>query len=287
MSKSVIKSSIKDVLLIVGGVLIAGLGLKGFLLPSGFIDGGITGVSLILNELSKVSVSVFLIVVNLPFMILAYFQLGPKFAIKSLLTIIGLAMAVHFLPYPVVTFDKILISAFGGFFLGCGIGLAMRGGAVLDGTEVLAIFLSRKTGMTIGDVILVSNLFIFLFGAYVLGIETAMYAILTYISASKTVDFIVRGVEEYTGVTIVSKYSEEIRKMITDKLGRGVTLYKGKGGYNNGEEDLKEYNIIFTVMTRLEIYNLQNEIEDIDPKAFVIMNSIKDTKGGMIKKLQI
>ncbi len=274
----------RDVAFILISVVSAGFGLKGFLLPNSFIDGGVTGISLLTSETTGISLSLLIVAINLPFLILGFSQIGKQFAFKSILAIIGLALTVHFLPYPVITSDKLLIAVFGGFFLGVGIGTAIRGGAVIDGTEVLAIYISKKTGVTIGDIILVFNIIIFLFGAYILSVEIALYAILTYLAASKTVDFIIEGVEEYTGITIISEQSEHIRRMITGELGRGVTLYSGKGGYGDKEQDLKPINILFTVVTRLEITRLRREIDKIDDEAFIIMNSLKDTKGGMIKK---
>ena len=273
-----------DIIFIVLGIISAGFGLKGFLLPSSFIDGGVTGISLLTSEITGISLAILIVVINLPFVLLGYSQVGKEFAVKSIIAIFGLALVVHFVPYPVVTTDKLLIAFFGGSFLGAGIGLAIRGGAVLDGTEVLAIYFSKKTGMTIGDIILIFNIIIFSFGAYILSVEIALYAILTYMAASKTIDFVIEGIEEYTGITIISDYSEEIRLMITEKLQRGVTMYSGKGGYGNRGEKLKEIDIVFTVVTRLEIRRLRTEIDKIDSNAFLIMNSIKDTKGGMIKK---
>ncbi|HKJ06948.1 MAG TPA: YitT family protein [Flavobacteriaceae bacterium] len=266
------------------GIISAGFGLKGFLLPNSFIDGGAMGISLLISETTLISLSILIVLVNLPFLILAFSQIGKNFALKSILAIIGLALIVHFIPYPLITSDKLLIAVFGGFFLGAGIGMAIRGGSVIDGTEVLAIYISKNTGLTIGDVILVFNIIIFSFGAYILSIETALYAMLTYIVAAKTVDFVIEGVEEYTGLTIISNKSEDIRLMITEKLGRGVTLYKGNGGFGKKGESLKNVDIVFTVVTRLEIARLKTEIDKIDSSAFIIMNSIKDTKGGMIKK---
>jgi uncharacterized membrane-anchored protein YitT (DUF2179 family) len=275
---------VRDTGLILIGIVSAGFGLKGFLIPNSFIDGGAMGVSLLTAAITDVPLSILIIVINLPFLILGSSQIGKQFAIKSILAIIGLALVVHFIPYPVVTTDKLLIAVFGGFFLGAGIGMAIRGGAVIDGTEVLAIYLSKKTGLTIGDIILIFNIIIFLFGGYILSVEIALYAILTYFAASKTVDFIIEGIEEYTGITIISDNSEEIRLMITEKLGRGVTIYSGKGGYGKRGEILKQIDIIYIVITRLEIARLRTEIDKIDSDAFIIMNSIKDTKGGMIKK---
>ncbi len=279
-----ITNIVKDIVFILIGIVSAGFGLKGFLLPNSFIDGGAMGISLLISETTHFPLSILIVVINLPFLVLGYSQIGKQFALKSIAAIIGLALVVQFIPYPLVTSDKLLIAVFGGFFLGAGIGMAIRGGSVIDGTEVLAIHLSKKTGLTIGDIVLIFNIIIFSFGAYILSIEVALYAILTYLAASKTINFIIEGVEEYTGITIVSDYSDKIRLMITEKLGRGVTIYAGKGGYGKSDDILKQIDIIYTVITRLEIARLRREINEIDPKAFIIMNSIKDTKGGMIKK---
>ena len=282
--KNSISHIVRDNVLILIGIISAGFGLKGFLLPNSFIDGGVTGISLLTTEITGVSLSILIVVINLPFLILGFSQIGKQFALKSIIAIIGLAIVIHLIPYPLITSDKLLIAVFGGFFLGAGIGLAIRGGAVLDGTEVLAIYLSKKTGLTIGDIILIFNITIFSFGAYILSIEVALYAILTYLAASKTIDYIIEGIEEYTGITIISNRSEKIRLMITEELGSGVTIYSGKGGHGKKSNNLKQIDIIYTVITRLETARLRTEIDKIDADAFIIMNSIKDTKGGMIKK---
>jgi uncharacterized membrane-anchored protein YitT (DUF2179 family) len=275
---------IKDGMLIIIGMLAAGLGLKGFLLPNGFIDGGVTGISLLVAELSGWSLPLLIVIINLPFIFIGYKNVEKIFAFKTLTAIIGLAICLLIIPYPVVTSDKLLVAVFGGFFLGSGIGLSMRGGGVLDGTEILALTLSRKFSITIGDVILLINIIIFTVAAFVLSFERSLYSILTYLAAARTVDFIISGIEEYTGVTIISNKNEEIRKMVTDELGRGVTLYKGKRGYGTHGHQLDEIDIVFTVVTRLEVAKLKAEIDKIDTLAFVVMHSIKDTKGGMIKK---
>ena len=275
---------LKDVLLIITGILSAGFGLKSFLLPNDFIDGGATGISLLLTEITGLPIYLFILLVNIPFIFFGYHQIGRTFTIKTVVTISALALCLAFVEYPIVTNDKLLVAVFGGFFLGAGIGLTVRGGAVLDGTEVLAIFVSKKTNATIGDIISVINIIIFSTAAYFLSIEAALYSMLTYMAASKTVDYIIEGIEEYTGVTIISPKSEEIRQVITEKLGRGVTEYKGSGGFGKRGYTRMDMNIIFTVVTRLEISRLRTEIELIDPNAFVVMHSIKDTKGGMIKK---
>jgi len=281
--KITIVSFVLDMILIILGIGFACFGLESFLLPNSFIDGGATGISLLISETTKLPLSIVIIVINIPFLILGYKVISRQFALKASLSIVGLAIGVATINFPEVTHDKLLVAVFGGFFLGAGIGLSVRGGAVLDGTEVLAIFISRKLSTTIGDIIMIINALIFLAAAYLLSIETALYSMLTYLAASKTLDFVIEGIEEYTGVTIISSHSEDIRKMIIDTMGRGVTIYKGRRGYGKrGHTD--EMDIVYTVITRLEVRKLSIEIEMIDPNAFVTMSRIKDTKGGMIKK---
>lgn len=275
--------AVKEYIFIAIGVFSAGFGLKGFLLPNHFIDGGATGISLLLQNITNLPLGILLVIINLPFILLATKTINKKFALRSIIAIAFLAIVVHFVDYPVVTDDKLLIAIFGGFFLGLGIGLAIRGGSVIDGTEVLAIFLSRKLSMSIGDVLLLTNVIIFSFGAYILSIETAMYAILTYLAAAKTVDFVVDGVEEYIGVTIISDFHDDIRKVLTEKLGRACTIYPAKGGYKN-ENSHYDKSVIYIIITRLELPKLNTEIDKIDKKAFMIMNVVKDLRGGTIKK---
>lgn len=279
----ILKRQFKDLLLITAGIFSASFGFKGFLLTNHFIDGGATGISLLISALTEIPLYILIICINIPFVLLGYLVLGRTFAIKTALAISGLALCVATVNFPNVTNDNLLVALFGGFFLGAGIGLSIRGGAVIDGTEVLAIFLSKKLGTTIGDIIVMINVVIFSTAAYFLSIEIALYSMITYLAASKTLDFIIEGIEEYIGVTIVSSHSDEIRNMIINVMGRGVTVYMGKGGYGKKGET-REVDIIYTVITRLELNKLNTEIEKIEPNAFVVMNSVKDTKGGMIKK---
>jgi uncharacterized membrane-anchored protein YitT (DUF2179 family) len=276
-------SYLKDFFYIIIGIISAAFGLESFLLPNNFIDGGATGISLLTAELFSIPIYILIVLINIPFIIIGYHVIGKQFAIKSGLAILGLAAALAMLHFPEVTKDKLLVAVFGGIFLGAGIGLSVRGGAVLDGTEVLAIFLSRRFAATIGDIITLINIFIFSAAAYLLSVETALYSMLTYLAASRTLDFVIVGVEEFTGVTIISVHSEKIRLMIAEKLGRGLTVYKGKRGYGK-HGYTRDTDIVYTVITRLEINKLNTEIEKIDPNAFVVMHSVKDTKGGMIKK---
>lgn len=276
--------NIRSVLFMCLGILSASFGLEGFLIPSGLIDGGVTGISLLISRKTDVPLPLLLVVINIPFILLGWKQIGKAFSIKSIVCIALLALAVTTIHFKPVTSDKVLIAVFGGFFLGAGIGLTIRGGAVIDGTEILAIFLSRKRSISIGDFIMVFNIVIFSVAAYLYNIEMALYSILTYMAAAKTVDFILDGIEEFTGVTIISPHAAEISDFIKYKMGRGLTVYTGKKGFGKRGESLTATDIIFTVVTRLEISRLTQEVEKIDPDAFIVMQSINDTKGGMVKK---
>ncbi|PST81644.1 hypothetical protein C7T94_18695 [Pedobacter yulinensis] len=271
---------LKELLLIMAGIASASFGLKSFLIPNEFIDGGVTGISLLISTLTQMKLSYLIIIINIPFVILGYRQIGKGFAIKTSIAIAALAVSLLVVPFRSITHDPLLIAFFGGFFLGGGIGLAMRGGCVIDGTEVLALYISKNSMLTVGNIILGLNIVIFGFAAIFLNIETALYAILTYLSASNTVDFIVNGLEQYTGVTIISEHKEEIKSFIINDMKRGVTIYKGEGGY--GEQ--KEIDIVFTVVTKLEMGKLQSEIRQIDPEAFVVQQQIADLKGGVVKR---
>src|SRR6188768_2236610 len=281
-----VTSFLRDIIFILLGIISAAFGLKGFLIPNNFIDFGATGIALLIRQLTGARLGVMLILVNIPFLLLGLGVIGKNFAIKASLAITGLALAAAFINLDPVTDDKLLVAVFGGFFLGAGIGLTIRGGAVIDGTEVVALYLSKRLGTTVGDIITIINVIIFGVTAYFISIDIALYAMVTYLAASKTVDFVIEGIEEYTGVTIISTHNEEIKEMIINKLGRGVTVYKGREGFGKqGHTDDK--NIIYTVVTRLEISRMNNEIHKIDPNAFVIMTAIKDVKGGMIKKRRL
>lgn len=271
---------LRDFLLIACGIVSACFGLKSFLMPSEFIDGGVTGISLLISTLTGFKLSYLILIINIPFVILGFKQIGKGFAIKTAFAIATLAVFLIFLPFQPITHDKLLIAFFGGLFLGGGIGLAMRGGCVIDGTEVLALYISKNSMFTVGNIILILNIMIFGVAALFLGMETAMYAILTYLSASKTIDFVVNGLEQYIGVTIISERREEIREFLIEDMKRGVTVYKGKGGY--GQK--KDIDILYTVLTKLEIGKLQSEIRQIDPDAFVVQQQISDLKGGVVKR---
>ncbi len=277
-------SQLKQAAMLLLAVTLASIGLKAFLLPNQFLDGGVTGISLILQAKFGWDVSWLIIILNIPFVVLGFKQISSVFAMKSAMAILILALMVHFIEIPTITEDKLLIAVFGGVFLGGGIGFAMRGGGVIDGTEVMAVSVSRKSTLTVGDFITIFNVLLFCVAALMLDVERAMYSILTYFAASKTVDFIINGWEEYIGLTIISHHSHEVEKMIRQKLRGGMTVYKGEFGFRDVSPSHENKRIVFCAITRLEVSNMISEIEAIDPNAFIIQHPIKDTKGGVIKK---
>ena len=279
------KHTIVDVLYAAAGILFCGFALKGFLIPNHFFDGGITGISLLLHELYHWNIGYVIVLANVPLIIMAAFQVNKGFALKTFLAIAGLALCLLFIPYPQITSDKLLVSIFGGAFMGIGIGLAMRGGFALDGVEVLALYTGKRVSFTISEIILGINIIVFLVAAVKLGLPTALYSILTYYSASRTINFVVEGIEEFTGVTIISGQSEIIKEELVMKLGRGITIYKGERGFLKDSFNVSQpCDIVFTVVTRLELRRLKNIVHDLDPKAFVFTNVIKETAGGVLSR---
>jgi uncharacterized membrane-anchored protein YitT (DUF2179 family) len=281
----IVKAEFQNFISIILGILSASIGLKSFLLSSKFIDGGVTGISMLVAETTGLPISVLIFVLNAPFIYLGYRRLGALFAIKSALAIFGLSLCLAFIHFPDVTPDKLLTAVFGGFFIGVGSGLAMRAGAVLDGTEIAAVLVSKRTQLlSVSDVVLIVNVIIFSTAALFLGVESALYSILTYVAASKMIDFILNGFEQYTGITVISTKSDVIRRVITQKLGRGVTIYQGKSGYGKDGQINDPRDIIFTVATRLEIPSIKQAILKVDPAAFIVQQSIDDTTGGLLKR---
>jgi uncharacterized membrane-anchored protein YitT (DUF2179 family) len=269
-----------NALFIILGILSAGMGIEGFLQSSRFIDGGATGVSMLLANVLGIPLPLLILAINLPFIAVGYRHIGRAFAIRSSLAIMGLAVCLAIIHYPDVTSDKLLTAVFGGFFLGGGMGLAMRGGAVLDGTDIAALLISKRSYLfRVGDVILGLNIVIFLTAALFLGVEPALYSILTYVSASKTLDFILHGLEEYTAITIVSEQSAAIRQAITGGLGRGVTVYMGRGGMRGADQE-----ILLCVVTRLEIAKVLNIAQELDNSAFITVHPLADVKGGVLRR---
>ena len=278
-TKASIVRELRNAALILLGIAAAGMGLKGFLLSSNFIDGGVTGISMLLAKVTPVSLSVWLPLMNLPFMALGSVR-WPRLCASQLArdrrpgrrACDGSLSRRH----P----DLVLTAVFGGFFLGAGIGLAVRGGAVLDGTEIAALLIGKRSSLLkVGDVILGFNVVLFLVAMALLGVEAALYSILTYLSAARTLDFVIHGIEEYTAMTIVSSESESIREEITGTLQRGVTVYKGYGGVTNAEQE-----ILYCVVTRLEIGKVKSIVRGIDPNAFIVSHALADVDGGVVKR---
>lgn len=278
-----LKRELLNAVLVILGILSAGMGLNGFLLSSNFIDGGVTGVSMLLAKLTGLPLSIWLPLINLPFIALGYRHIGRAFAIRSTLAIAGLSATLTLLRYPDVTPDLLLTAVFGGFFIGAGIGLAVRGGAVLDGTEIAALLVSKRNDLLkVGDVILIFNVLLFLVAMSALGVDPALYSILTYVTAAKTLNFVIYGIEEYTAVTIVSDYSDLIRERITRELNRGVTIYRGYGGHSGAE-----HKILYCVVTRLEIGKIKTITKELDQGAFIVSHPVADVEGGVVKRSEL
>jgi len=279
------KTILYDYLYITAGSVISGFALKSFLVPGHFLDGGVTGISLLLHEVYGLNIALLIIIINAPFIIIGVQQISIGFAIKSFVGSIIFAFCLSFFPYPEFHYDKLLTSTFGGFFLGLGIGLGMRGGCALDGIEVLALYTLKRTGFTMSEIILGINVILFLIAALYLGFETSLYACLTYYTVTKTIDYVVEGLEEYTGITIISGQSELIKEKLVLELGRGITIYKGERGFLKDKyEESHDCDIIFTIITRLEVRRLKNIVMSIDEKAFVFSYSIKEAAGGVLKR---
>lgn len=279
------ESTIGDIFLIIVGVIITAFSLKGFLVPNHFFDGGITGISLLIHEIYHFNLGYVIVLANVPFIIVSAYAINKGFAIKTFFCIVLLGISLLYQGFPIITTDLLLVSIFGGFFLGLGIGLTMRAGCAVDGIEVLALYTFRRSSFTISEIILGLNIIIFGLAAFQFGIQTALYSMLTYFTASKTIDYVIEGVEAYTGVTIISGKSTEIKHRLVNELGRGITVYKGERGYLPGKFDVHDdCDIIFTIITRLELRKLKNMVSEVDPNAFVFANTIKETSGGILKK---
>jgi len=276
---------LSDTFSVLAGVLSCSFALRSFLVPNKFFDGGVTGISLLLHELYELNIAWVIVICNIPFIIMGAFQVSRQFAIRTFLAVIVLGLCLHYIPFPVQTSDKLLVCIFGGVFMGLGVGLAIRGGCALDGIEVLALYTGRRISFTISEIILGINIIIFLIAGIKLGLPTALYSILTYYTASRTISFVIEGLEEYTSVTIISGESERIKRALVMELGRGITVYKGERGFLKGSFEVSHpVDIVVTVVTRFEVRRLRNMIHEIDPKAFVFTSTIKEAAGGVLKK---
>lgn len=280
--------SFKSLFFIVLGTACATLAIKGFMIPNHFIDGGVTGVSILIHEVFHVPVSIPLVLINIPFVIIGYYKIGKVFAVNSFIALLSLALLLYFVEVPSITHDKVLIAIFGGFFIGLGIGFVIKGGGVIDGLEVIAEYTNKIFALSTGEIIMVINTILFLSVAYSLGIEKAMYSILTYFTALQVSGYVVDGFEEYTSLTIISTKSEEMKEMIVRDHNKAISVYKGERGYLPGNfKEKHDTDIIVTVVTRLEIHKLKKSIFETDPKAFIFIQSIKEVGGGEVKRLRM
>ena len=275
---------LKNFFQILLGTALAVLAMKGFMIPNKFLDGGITGISILLHEIFHFNISVLVIVLNIVFIYLGYRRIGKTFAVQTSIAVLLLAVGLLFIDIHPITSDKLLIAIFGGLLIGSGVGLVIRGGGVIDGAEVVAVFTRRKTGFSNSEIIMLINTIIFGIAAFQFGIETAMYSVITYFTATRATDYVVDGIEEFTAMNIISAQQEEIKSFLVNELGKGITVFKGERGYLPGSFDIKtDTQIIVTIVTRLEIKQIQDTIMKIDPKAFVYVQSIKEATGGILK----
>lgn len=266
------------------GTTLAVFAMKGFMIPNRFLDGGITGISILIHEIFHINISIPVILLNSFFVFLGYKRIGKTFAMQTAITVILLSIGLIFIDINPVTTDKLLIAIFGGVCMGIGVGLVIRSGGVIDGAEVIAVFTRRRTGFSNAEIILMINTIIFAIAALQFGIETAMYSIITYFTASKATDYVVDGIEQFTAMNIISSKEEAIKGFLVNQLGKGITIYKGERGYLPGSFEVKtETDIIVTIVTRLEIRQLQESLLAIDPKAFIFVQSINEAAGGILK----
>ncbi|WP_339626487.1 YitT family protein [uncultured Winogradskyella sp.] len=264
------------------GIILASIGLKAFLLPNDFLDGGVTGIALLVRSQFDINISILLVAFSIPFLILGYYTVSKRIVVKSIISIIGLALFIQFENFGTITEDKLLISIFGGLFLGAGIGIAIRNGSVLDGSEILGIYLNDRFGFSIGQIILFFNIILFSITAYVISVEVALYSILTYIVTAKVTDLTIEGFEDFIGVTIVSKKYMPIKTAIMKELGAGLTTYKGSKGFGSqGEQE--DFDIIHTIINRIDIKKMHRIVDDIDRNAFIVEFDVNSVKGGVLR----
>lgn len=285
MKKIIIKDNLKDYIFMLLGILCISFALKSLLMPNNFFDGGVTGIALLLYKKYHINVALIFILLNIPFLLLGGKLINKSFAIKSITGVIILGVCLLFIPFPEVSHDKLIVSVFGGFFIGLGVGFGMKSGIALDGIEVLAVYTGKKVGFSMSEIILGINILIFLIAGIFFGLESAFYSMLTYFVASKTIDYVVEGFEEFTGVTIISSKSEEVKEFLVLQMGKGITVYKGERGFmKDSFEQSTPTDIVYTVVTRLEVRKLKNAIHQIDEKAFIFSSAVKETAGGILKK---
>ena len=274
---------VKRIFFIIFGAVLMGVGIEEFLVPNQILDGGIVGISIILSHLTGWRLGVFIFILNIPFFFIGYKQIGKTFALSTVLGISVLSLTTFFLhDFPVFTEDLLLATVFGGIVLGSGVGIVIRYGGSLDGTEIMAILANRKMPFSVGEIIMFFNIFIFGTAGFVFGWDRAMYSILAYFIAFKTIDIVMAGLDESKAAWIISEHHQEIGEAILARLGRGVTYLKGEGAYTGDDK-----KVIFCVITRLEEAKLKSIVEELDESAFLAVGNIAEVRGGRFKKKNI
>ncbi|MBX2827957.1 MAG: YitT family protein [Flavobacteriaceae bacterium] len=280
------KKSVKlflEIFQIAIAIFLASIGLKAFLLPNGFLDGGVTGVAILISKLTSLEISIALPLLSIPFFILGWFTVSRRILMKSVVSILVLALMIHFENFKPITEDKLLISIFGGLFLGAGIGLAIKNGSVLDGSEILGIFVNDKTGISIGVIILGFNIVLFVLTGILFSLEVAMYSVLAYLVTAKTIDLFLEGFEDYVGLMIITSKSKEMQQELIEKVGQGITVYRGAKGF--GSRGKKEgMEIIHIVVNRIDSKKTYRTIDALDEDAFIIEFDVNKVKGGVLKQ---
>ena len=264
-------------------IFLASLGLKAFLLPNGFLDGGVTGISILLSKISGIEISIILPIISIPFFIMGWFTISRRTVIRSVISVLILSLVIYFENFQSITDDKLLISIFGGLFLGAGIGLAIKNGSVLDGSEILGIFVNEKTGLSIGLVIFWFNVVLFLLAGLLFSLEVAMYSVLTYIITAKTIDLILEGFEDYIGLMIVTSKSREMQRALLKDIGQGMTIYQGTKGYGSQGEK-QNLEIIHTVVNRIDTKKVYRVLNEVDRDSFIIEFDVNKVSGGVLRK---
>ncbi|MEX2460413.1 MAG: YitT family protein [Paenibacillaceae bacterium] len=265
------------------GAALVAVGLEIFLVPNNIIDGGVVGISIMLAHYIHIPLGIFLFVLNLPFLFLGYKQIGKTFALSTLFSIAIMSIGTQLLhPVAPLTDDPLLSAVFGGIILGIGVGLVIRSGGSLDGTEIIAILFNKNSPFSVGEVVMFFNLFILGSAGFVFGWDHAMYSLMAYFIAFKMIDITIEGFDESKAIWIISEKNKEIGDTINQRLGRGVTYLKGEGGYT-GESK----RVIFCVVTRIEEAKMKSIVDEVDPQAFLAVGNIHDVKGGRFKKKDI
>lgn len=263
------------------GAFIAGFGLEGFLIPNNMIDGGIVGISIMLSTLTKANLGFLILFINLPFIFLALKKLGKLFVAQTLYAILMLGLGVNLFRNHIATDDILLATVFGGVVLGIGVGIVLRNNAAMDGTEILSIRLAKKSGFSIGEIIMFFNVFIYTGAGFLYGWDKAMYSVLVYFITYKVIDIVLEGLNESKSVNIITDKAEEIGNAIIQKLDVSVTYIDARGGYSGAEK-----TIVYCVISRLEITKLKELIRIIDPTAFLAIENVHEVEGVRIQEIK-